>query len=405
MKMSSTNPMAIVENPGFSSVNFDVEDTRKQRFKAFGKVFMLLAIVGVSIGVGYAIGNSSSDSDGDSGSNDPVANARAVMLSAVEDNSNEMFSQNFVNWTILNGIVDEYESDPSAFENTNFVTTEIASALKTIRDDSKDETQRRRFRRGLLDQANNYPSWVLDAFRFIDQKFYPDPIVEENDRATVFRSGGTCYIIAEESGDEADWADNLDLGDEDILSLSSTFGRDESCGCSRRWFFGGCREYNQCSYSPSLGRGYQGFVKSFNAMRFRLRDDVNSNCRSGDFITFAGYSRGAGVILPFVYVAIEENLVDVNRIRVATFGSPRVLKSTQSDILHNALISSSSSRIYRLVNNQDLVPSIPYPWMGDYKHAGTCVCLGCSYCDRDRPFWAFNPSGIGAHTSYDDVLL
>jgi len=336
MKVSSANPMAEVATPGYTSVTID-DDTRRQRLKTFGKAFGFLAVVGVSIGVGYAIGNGSGI--GDSGPKGPIANARAVMLSAVQGD-NELFSQAYLNWTALNTIVDEYEADDGAFDNSSVITTDIAAALKTYRDSAEELDQTSRLRRELANVATSYPSWVRRAWDMIDAETYSNGVSDANDQANVRRdaSRGECYIIAEESNVEIlDWVQNLDLGNDPIMSLRTRFGRDSSCGCRRRpWYaLGFCTEYYACDYHYEVAKGFDGFIKSYNNLRLGILSRMNSRCASSDTRILAGYSRGAGILNPLAYSLLSEGILSSGQMRMATFGSPRSLKDAESDYVHS----------------------------------------------------------------------
>mmetsp|Transcript_21952 Transcript_21952/g.39291 ORF Transcript_21952/g.39291 Transcript_21952/m.39291 type:complete len:302 (-) Transcript_21952:185-1090(-) len=299
------------------------------------------------------------------------------------------------------------------------MTSEIMEALKTLRDNEQGQTRELRetsgsiasFRRDQyreLALSSSQTTLATKAWSEIETTTYPNEITYESDRATVYRkadniygtSGGTsgyiCWVIAEESGDVADWAANLDTGSDNIMSIKKYTYQAEACGCETyTWWW--CSKYYSCSTYQEYEEGYDGFVKAYNAMRLTIYSRIQSTCGSNDRLVLAGYSRGAGILNALAYVMYKDSLWTASKMVYVNFGSPRTLSDNLSDEVHGQFEQ------LRLVYEKDPVPSIPYGWMG-YKHFGTMKCNNCGYTEgRDAPSfsWAID-GGIGDHTSYGE---
>jgi len=191
---------------------------------------------------------------------------------------------------ILNERVDAFLSqDPSHWDD-QYLTKEMMEAFVTLRSSVGETPERRNLMYREL--VGSFPQTeVTDAWSQIEHADYNSGIIYQNDAILVNSSNGICYIIAQASNEGADWWDNFDFGKENILSMKRMTMEDKRCGCAdERWY--GCASYKSCPVYYSLGSGYDGFTKAYNAMRHRLWRQIQSVCSSSDVKLFSGYSRG-----------------------------------------------------------------------------------------------------------------
>jgi hypothetical protein len=81
---------------------------------------------------------------------------------------------------------------------------------------------------------------------------------------------------------------------------------------------------------------------------------------------------------------LADNIVSPSSLATATFGSPRALDKATADALHLRFPQ------WRTVNNQDMVPTLPYDWWG-FSHVGQMRCNNCDYPEgRERPYATFS---------------
>ncbi|GBG26063.1 Mono- and diacylglycerol lipase [Hondaea fermentalgiana] len=381
------------------------------------RVFVVMGVVGVAAGVGFVVGQNSGDSADDSApqAQTAVAEAQKTLHAAFYDDSNVAFTGNMTADNITE-LLDMYEADPEGWQD-QFMTADIMRALQTLRDDDEGgntegsrellsiPSLRREAQRELA-LSSSQRSLGNEAWRRISTTSYPDPVLSGSDKATVFRtsdniygtSGGTtgkiCWVIAEESKVElGDWTGNFDLGSDPIKSIKNYYIRSERCGCQEKtlWW---CSKYKQCNTYKTFQKGFDGFVKPYNKMRYAIWNRVKSKCNSNDRLVIAGYSRGAGILNALAYIVYKDNLWPLNKLVYVSFGSPRTLNDAASDQVHGKFTQ------LRLVYKKDPVPSVPYGWMG-YKHFGTMKCNSCGYGEgRDRPHFAVSLSGFVHHLSY-----
>jgi len=359
-------------------------------------------------GVGVAIGRATVPVVNQPGADaDPVAAARSVVEAAYMNKSNSAFSgDDMLKLEDLSALLDEYERDPAAWDD-QFLTPEIMAALKTLRDADvggeevtsppEESAGRMRIRRSLT--TTTYPSLAREAWKEIrsPDTTYANGVVDGNDRVGVFRKNDKCWIIGDESNDVGDWIDNLDIGSDDILSMKATLVQDESCGCARHrlWW---CARYKTCAAHRVIGRGLDGFAKPLNRMRLAVWEKIQTTCLDSDVKVFAGYSRGGGLIAMLAFMVRADDLIPADKMALVTYGAPRTLADRESDWIHGQFPQ------YRIVYNDDVVPTLPFGWMG-FKHYGTNICE--RGCGRDQPTFSLRPvSGILDHMQgYDKAYL
>jgi len=377
-----------------------------ERYGTAAKVLLSVGVVACVGVAGYVAGSSTSGS-GDEGvvaagpdstvddtaSDNAVSQARDSLHGAFVDSSNPALNGT-VSISDMNLLIDEYEANPSAWDD-QFLTADIMAALKTLRDDQTGQVSARRLRSDERELIGSYDEpFVNAAWEAIEDETYSGGVAVGEDqfqvkRATIQGVSG-CWVIAQETNSAADWANNINFGSEDVQSLKKYTIQDESCGCDKKtlWW---CSRYKTCSTYKTLGTGFDGFIQGYNAARLQVKSLVDSRCSTSDNLIVVGYSRGAGLLAPFAGAMYLEGLWSASKIKMVTFGEPRSVDDELSDKLHNKFTK------WRMVNANDLVASIPFDWFG-VKHFGTLRCLNCNYAEeRDRPFYAWD---IGDHTSY-----
>ncbi|GBG26064.1 Mono- and diacylglycerol lipase, partial [Hondaea fermentalgiana] len=407
MQVATSNPS--FQGNVVSTVDLNEPEGRNWKRIAL-KSFVALGVVGVAAGVGFVVGQSNSGTSDDDGASalSAVAEAQATLKSAYFDEENPVFTNNLT-ISEINDLIDMYEAADDW--DDQFMTVDIMSALKTLRDEEQgqvrslraaDEDEGESLRARRLALTSNQQTIGTVAWAEVEAADYSGGLVHENDAVIVFRkadaiygsAGGTtgqaCWVMAQESGDTADWVDNFDTGDETVWSIKNYYHRAEACGCeSTTWWW--CSQYYACSTSKAHGDGFDGFVKPYNALRYQIWSRIQSTCNSNDRLIIAGYSRGGGVLNALAYTMYKDGLWSTSKMMLVTFGSPRVLSDGLSDEVHGKFEQ------LRFVNNDDVVPSVPYGWMG-YKHFGTNKNRNGNE-GRDSPGFS---SSISDHTSYGD---
>ncbi|GBG26062.1 Mono- and diacylglycerol lipase [Hondaea fermentalgiana] len=408
------------QNPAFAgdvTQHVEIEEPKSGRsWKQLAlKSFVALGVVGVAAGVGFVAGQASSSSTSTSENTDTVAEtavaqAQVTLRSAFKNETNIAFTQNLT-ISQINELIDAYEESDDW--DDQFMTSDIMSALKTLRDDeqgevrslrasSKEENFNRYRQLALTSTQQTIGATAWAVVEEAETLGYSGGVSYENDAVLVLRksdtafgtsgstSGYACWVTAQATGDIADWLDNLDVGDEDIKSIATYSIRDESCGCAKyTWWW--CSTYKTCTTYKSYSNGYDGFVKPHNNMRLSIWSQISSTCSSNDRLILNGYSRGGGVMNAFAYAVYKDGLWETSRMVLVTFGSPRVLSDDLSDEIHGQFTQM------RFVHDDDIVPSVPYGWMG-YKHFGTNKNSNGDE-GRDKPGFS---TSISDHTSYDD---
>lgn len=389
-----------------------------QRHSGKFKAAAVLGLVGCAAIVGYVVGSGTLESPASRQSNavpSELSQAKQVLQRSLQGSPGQDGNGGIPNVlrnitpAVIDSVLDAFEAAGGDWQDDT-LPAEVVLGLKAYRDEAiqqRDAIRSRRVlgsyesrtavrgayrRRALLNSGI-----VSDAWERIEQETYSyNRVVVGDDKLAVKRDGSSCWILAEESNSAGDWFSNLDLGDEDIMSVKTYYMRDESCGCAKyTWWW--CSEYRSCNAYKKLGTGYDGFTKAHNKMRVNAWNLIKQVCGTGlSYYKFAGYSRGGGVLANLVFAILKDNLLSRNKVRMVTFGAPRALSDSSSDELHGYM-SGSSFNIDRIVYKGDMVPSVPYDWWG-YKHAGNMACHQCDYPEeRDRPYYSWN---IPHHLEY-----
>lgn len=374
-----------------------------QRHSGKAKVIIALGVVGLVGIIGFvaAGGNAGSESAA------PPSELESAKQSLSRQLSGRSTSYPVLqNLTIgsINALLDSYESNPGEWSD-RLVPESVVLSLKAYRDEAIEQRKLVRSDRNLeatsvrgayrrqLNSLNQ--GSIKDAWERIENEGYSSPVQYKDDRVQVRREGSVCWVIAEETNSAGDWWNNLNFGSEDIMSLKKYNTRAESCGCEKKtlWY---CSTYKYCSAYKKIGEGYDGFTITYNAMRINIWNKIKSVCGTGlSSYHFAGYSRGGGLLNNVVFAILNDGLISKSKVKLTTFGSPRALSDSTSDKLHGW--QRSGFAFDRVINQADIVPSIPYDWWG-FKHAGELSCYNCDYpTERDRPFYAWS---INHHTEY-----
>lgn len=327
-------------------------------FRSVAKLLAVLGAVAVVGGMGFLAGSSVSGDDdspaedADGGPMDAVTAARAALNNALEDPNNMAITANLTT-EIVYEVIAKYEQDPLAYDDQYF-SAKLVRAFITLKADMDDGRRELSLDVPLLGPDRAPMHLDKNAWAMVRNPDFSNGIVSYNgeDRAEVFIDGSTCYVVAETSEEfstnSADWWANIQQAPAEIMSiLPLSFTKNEAiCGCAQ-WTWWWCSVGNSCSKTVSIGKGSSAFIPAFNSMRVALWSRmVSTGCTSKHAIIFTGYSRGAGIITPMAYAVWRNGLIPANKMRLVTFGSPRVLTAPTSDEMH--LKFTQRRLLYRL---------------------------------------------------------
>jgi triacylglycerol lipase len=116
-------------------------------------------------------------------------------------------------------------------------------------------------------------------------------------------------------------------------------------------------------YKWRIGRVHAGFRRAFESIFTPLANELKPGTR----ILLAGHSLGGALAMLAAYALLDNGYPIMG---VYTYGSPRVGNGPFSRTYNSVL----GHRTFRLVNDRDPVPRLPWVW-GTYRHAGTEVFL------------------------------
>jgi len=260
--------------------------------------------------------------------------------------------------------------------------------------------------RRLMDESNHAP--ILDeAWDEIDGPYPASNTLLFNndaggdDKVKIYAKGDTCWLVARETDQLGDMWNNLDLGKE-VISSSVTSGRYNYCRCAKSNRRGSCKTRSVCS--KSLGEGFDGFVKPYNALRFQIKSYMGTYCGGLTKFVYAGYSRGGGIAMAMAFAHMKDGLAkSSDHVQLVTFGSPRVLEKKDAYDLANFVDVS-----FRAVKSGvDLVPSVPPSWFGHlydeskmFWHVPS-VTIPSSVGENDPP--ALTTLNVLVHLQYGNV--
>jgi triacylglycerol lipase len=136
-----------------------------------------------------------------------------------------------------------------------------------------------------------------------------------------------------------------------------------------------------CPWKPSL-RVHQGFSKALETVWKPLNDRLRPVAGTERALWITGHSLGGALAVLAAHRFADES--GASRVAgVYTFGQPRCGDQAFKEDLERGL----AGRLWRVVNNRDVVPRVPPAAMG-YRHAGTLI-----YIDElgrivlNPPFW------------------
>lgn len=110
-----------------------------------------------------------------------------------------------------------------------------------------------------------------------------------------------------------------------------------------------------CSFGP--GHVHKGFHEAFLSIKSKIDDYIKLKRQNNQDIIVTGHSLGGAVAtLIAAYIHAEKK---INNVMLYTFGSPRV----GDRVFAEHFSKTSSFPYYRIVNNNDIVPMVPLPYM------------------------------------------
>jgi hypothetical protein len=364
------------------------------------KALLAFGALAVACGVGFAVGQSmvpaaapaSPASSGSPTSGAAVSTrigaAHATLADALAA-GNEVLSK--LTPTDLQLTLEQFRAAPSAWQD-NFLSADIMSALDvTVREQEESQTQAQRLGQPRIGRYDN--GLVNTAYEKVENEKYAGALRSGSDAVAVRRDGSTCWVIAQESNDAGDWFSNLALGTAPLLALKQTQFSQESCGCAKKtlWW---CSSYKSCPGYREVGKGYKGFAEAANNLRLGVLAAMQSTCAGTTATVLAGFSRGGAVVTDLAVMLLADNVVSPSSLAMVTFGSPRALVTASADALHGRF------QQWRMVNKQDIVPSLPYDWWG-FSHVGQMRCNACNYPEeRNRPSASWSIPDHGGYCSF-----
>jgi hypothetical protein len=360
------------------------------------KALLAFGALAVAGGVGFAVGQSmvpaavlappeSSGAAAGAASSKSNDTARATLSNALAA-GNEVLSK--LTPTDLQLTLEQYRAAPSAWQD-NYLSADIMSAIDAIvREQEASQAQTQRLGQPRIGSYNT--ALVNTAWEKVEKEQYTGALRVGSDQVAIRRDGSTCWVIAQESNDAGDWFSNLALGTAPLLAVKQSLISHESCGCAKTtlWW---CSSYKSCPGYRTVGTGYKGFAEATNSLRLGVVSAMQSTCfAAGTTATvLAGFSRGGAIVTDLAVMLLADNVVPATSLTMVTFGSPRALDPATADALHLRFPQ------WRMVNKEDIAPSLPYDWWG-FSHVGLLRCNECNYPEeRNRPFasWSFSDHG------------
>ena len=350
-------------------------------------------------GAGFAVGRSTTPApviverpglnpEPDTESPAPSDAARATLADALAA-GNKLLSK--LTPMDLEVMLQQYRAAPSEWQDT-YLNADIMSALDVIeREQDVSHAQTGRRLGQPQPRIGGYDEDLVNmAWEMVDKENYTGAVRWGSDAAAVRLDGSTCWVIAQESNELIDWIYNLQIGTEPLYALKQTQFSHESCGCAKKtlWW---CSRYKSCPGYRKVGTTYQGFAEAANKLRLGVLAAMQSTCAGTTATVLAGYSRGGAIVIDLAVMLLADNIVSPSSLAMVTFGSPRALDKATADALHLRFPQ------WRIVNDDDMVSSLPYDWWG-FSHVGQMRCNNCDYPEgRERPYASFS---VADHLDY-----
>jgi hypothetical protein len=131
---------------------------------------------------------------------------------------------------------------------------------------------------------------------------------------------------------------------------------------------------------PSATDLHTGFQKAVDTVLPDILTAINTRAAPAQPVFFTGHSLGGALaIIAASRVAPEPG---IQKVFVYTFGSPRT-GGTKFFKEYTALLGNST---FRLIDGTDIVPTVPLPLSGGYRHVGRAI-----QCNTDEIFDAQTP--------------
>jgi hypothetical protein len=108
------------------------------------------------------------------------------------------------------------------------------------------------------------------------------------------------------------------------------------------------------------------FLNAFNDLWFAgIKDDFLTlkNANPGYELWVTGHSLGAAMASIAATTIATTKLFDADKIKLVTFGQPRV-----GDHSYATLVDSTIAYSYRIIHQNDIVPTVPPSWLFNYYH-------------------------------------
>lgn len=121
------------------------------------------------------------------------------------------------------------------------------------------------------------------------------------------------------------------------------------------------------------GLVHDGFQNEVEKIWKDVLKTLNSKTHASKKLTMCGHSLGGAMAT--VAASRMKDRID----SLYTFGSPRVGNKDFINAFKNV-------KHYRFVNNNDIVPTVPFAWMG-YRHHGTCMYFNYSGILKNYTYW------------------
>ena len=115
------------------------------------------------------------------------------------------------------------------------------------------------------------------------------------------------------------------------------------------------------------GTVHHGFISSLSTIHDQLDRLVDS---TAPLIYVTGHSKGGAEAVLFALRLVTVHAIPITRIRLYTFGQPRVGDAAFAAYCDRFL----GTRHFRVINREDLVPRLPVLSMG-YRHGGTRILI------------------------------
>jgi hypothetical protein len=198
-----------------------------------------------------------------------------------------------------------------------------------------------------------------------------------DDRIKVERRGSTCYIVAAESNDVADWISNAKFTVQGISGTyvpAKTETRTQTVHYQEcKWKRSGWSWRRSCKnkqrterythvITPALGTigAHSGMTNAYQDMSSKVQSMVSQICVGTSRYAYGGWSRGGAIATIALAHHKRSGFSDGKRVDLITFGAPAALKDKVPDIEQRITLNRAQR------HHEDPVPMLP----PGYSHVG-----------------------------------